>query len=57
MLNQIRGNLMLLESDRSGATAIEYAMIVLFIGLILLTLQTSIGTSVSNFFISMANGL
>jgi Flp pilus assembly pilin Flp len=57
MFNQISGELMLLRRDRSGATAIEYAMIALFIGLILLTLQTSIGSSVRGFFLSMANGL
>ena len=44
-------------SERSGTTAIEYALIALLIGLVLLTLQNSIGASVRNFFFDMANGL
>jgi Flp pilus assembly pilin Flp len=44
-------------SDCNGATAIEYAMLVLLIGLVLIGLQTSIGSSVSGFFYSMAAGL
>ncbi len=44
-------------SDQSGTTAIEYAMIVLFIGLVLISLQSSIGNSVVGFFTDVANGL
>ena len=44
-------------SDQSGATVIEYALIVLFIGLVVINLQTSIGNSVVGFFMSVANGL
>ena len=46
-----------LRTDASGTTAIEYAMIVLLIGLILISLQGSIGNSVVNFFMSVASGL
>ena len=41
----------------SGATAIEYALIALLIGLVLISLQYSIGASVRGFFMSMATGL
>jgi Flp pilus assembly pilin Flp len=47
----------LLWSERSGTTAIEYALIALLIGLVLITLQGSIGASVVGFFTDMANGL
>ena len=43
--------------DASGATAIEYALIVLFIGLVLISLQNTIGASVRGFFMSIATGL
>jgi Flp pilus assembly pilin Flp len=46
-----------LWNERSGTTAIEYALIVLLIGLVIISLQNSIGGSVRNFFLSMANGL
>ncbi len=46
-----------LLTARSGATAIEYAMIVLFIALLLIALLMSIGTSVTGFFSNAANGL
>jgi Flp pilus assembly pilin Flp len=47
----------LLWSERSGTTAIEYALIVLLIGLVIISLQNSIGASVRNFFLGRANGL
>jgi Flp pilus assembly pilin Flp len=53
----MRNLLMLLWSNRSGTTAIEYALIVLLIGLVLISLQNSIGSSVRNFYFMMANGL
>jgi Flp pilus assembly pilin Flp len=43
--------------DQSGATVIEYAMIVLLIGLVLLSMQASIGGSVYGFFYAVATGL
>jgi len=49
--------LSLLWNERSGTTAIEYALIALLIGLVLISLQNSIGASVRGFFLDMANGL
>jgi len=49
--------LLLLWNERSGTTAIEYALIVLLIGLVLISLQNSIGASVRQFFFDMATGL
>lgn len=49
--------LSLLSSERSGTTAIEYALIALLIGLVLLTLQNSIGASVRGFFMSVGTNL
>jgi len=46
-----------LRGDGSGATVIEYAMIAALIGLVLMTLQASIGTSVVGFFTEVATGL
>jgi Flp pilus assembly pilin Flp len=53
----MRGKFERFCNDDNGATAIEYAMIALLIGLVLIGLQTSIGNSVSGFFYSMAAGL
>jgi Flp pilus assembly pilin Flp len=53
----MRRQLISLRRDASGTTAIEYAMIVLFIGLVVITLQNSIGDSVRGFFESVATGL
>jgi Flp pilus assembly pilin Flp len=53
----MRTLLSLLSSERSGTTAIEYALIALLIGLVLISLQNSIGASVRGFFTDMANGL
>ncbi len=50
-------NLRTLLKSRSGATAIEYGLIVAIIVLVLIPLHTSIGTSVVNFFMAVANGL
>jgi Flp pilus assembly pilin Flp len=57
MLRRVSIQATRLWRDRSGATVIEYAMIVLLIGLVLLTLQSSIGGSVIGFFNSVAFGL
>jgi Flp pilus assembly pilin Flp len=46
-----------LWSERSGTSAIEYALIALLIGLVLISLQNSIGASVRGFFDDMARGL
>ena len=55
--NHLRPRLRALWRDAAGTTAIEYAMIALFIGLVLISLQGSIGNSVVNFFMSVATGL
>lgn len=57
MLTQMHTALRRLRRDLSGATAIEYAMIVLFIALTLIALLMSIGTTVSGFYNSAATGL
>jgi Flp pilus assembly pilin Flp len=48
---------MSLCSNETGTTAIEYALIALLIGLVLISLQNSIGASVVGFFMSVATGL
>ena len=53
----MKRQLISLSRDASGTTAIEYAMIVLFVGLVIITLQNSIGASVVGFFMSVATGL
>jgi Flp pilus assembly pilin Flp len=57
MLDRIRAQLRALCGDRSGATAIEYAMVVVFIGILLIAAMESIGTSVTGFFLAIASGL
>ena len=52
-----RDHALLLQSDASGAVAIEYALLVVLIGLVLISLHESIGAAVSGFFMSVANGL
>jgi Flp pilus assembly pilin Flp len=57
MWTQIRAELARLSRDRAAATAIEYAMIVALICLVLITLQYTIGAAVINFFTEAGNGL
>ena len=57
MFDRMRARLRALRSDRSGATAIEYAMVAVFIGILLIAAMQSIGTSVSDFFLAIASGL
>lgn len=57
VFHRVRGKFEPVCNDRCGTTSIEYAMIVLFIGLVLIGLQSSIGNSVVGFFMSAANGL
>ena len=57
MLTRIRAHWRALREDRSGATAIEYAMVAIFIGIVLIASMISIGSSVTNFFFQMASGL
>lgn len=48
---------MSLRNDQCGTTATEYALIAPLIGLVLISLQNSIGTSVLGFFMSVATEL
>lgn len=57
MLDRMRAGLRAVGSDRAGATAIEYAMVAVFIGIVLIASMMSIGTSVSSFFMEVATGL
>ena len=57
MRGLVRARLRALRSDCSGATAIEYAMVAVFIGIVLIASMVSIGTSVTAFFLSIASGL
>ncbi|MGE5272022.1 MAG: Flp family type IVb pilin [Thiohalocapsa sp.] len=43
--------------DRRGATAIEYALIALFIAIVIVAGVSAIGTSVSTIFTQVGNGL
>ena len=57
MIDGIWRALARLRIDRSGATAIEYALIALFIGIVLIAAMASIGTSVTGMFTQVATGL
>jgi Flp pilus assembly pilin Flp len=56
MLDQIRTALAALRAGRSGATSIEYALILVFISILVVSWATFVGTSVSNFFMAVGNG-
>jgi len=45
-----------LSFDRSGATSIEYALIAVFISIMVVGWASFVGTSVSDFFTAVANG-
>jgi len=45
-----------LSFDRSGATSIEYALIAVFISILVVGWATFVGTAVSDFFTAVANG-
>jgi len=53
----MRSTLMPLLIDRSGATAIEYALIAALISMTIFIWAMSIGTSTSNMFMSVVSGL
>jgi Flp pilus assembly pilin Flp len=57
MIDRMRSALMALRTDDSGATAIEYALILVLISITVVGWATFVGTSVSGFFVQMANGL
>ena len=56
VFEQLRAALRALRLDRSGATAIEYALIALLIALVLISAMLSIGTSVTNMFMQVNSG-
>ncbi len=57
MMDRMRSVLMALRIDDSGATAIEYALIVGFISITVVSWATFVGTTISGFFTSVAGGL
>ncbi len=56
MIDRTRSALMALRVDDSGATAIEYALILVLISITVVSWATFVGTSVSGFFVDIANG-
>jgi Flp pilus assembly pilin Flp len=56
MIDRVRSVLMALRADESGATAIEYALILVLISITVVSWATFVGTTVSGFFMSIANG-
>jgi Flp pilus assembly pilin Flp len=57
MLDRMRSALLALQSDDSGATVIEYALILVLISITVVAWATFVGTSISSFFMTMASGL
>ena len=53
----MRANPKSLSADCSGAVAVEYGLIGVIIVIGLISLQSSIGNSISGFFMAVANGL
>lgn len=56
MMDRMRSALTALASNQSGATAIEYALIVAFISITVVSWATFVGTTISGFFTNIANG-
>ena len=57
MMDRMRVALMPLRIGRSGATAIEYALIAVFISILCVGWATFVGTSVYGFFMSVGTNL
>lgn len=57
MKDRMRWESVALRADRSGATAIEYALVAGLISLSIVFWAAQIGTSVSGFFTTVASGL
>ena len=55
MIDRMRSVLTALR-NRSGATSIEYALIAIFISILVVGWATFVGTAVSNFFTAVGNG-
>jgi len=45
-----------LQADESGATAIEYALILVLISITVISWATFVGTTISGFFVDIASG-
>ncbi len=56
MIDRMRFALLALRADESGATAIEYALIVVLISISVVSWATFVGATVSGFFTNIANG-
>jgi Flp pilus assembly pilin Flp len=57
MLDRAHSALSALRHDDSGATVIEYALILVLISITVVAWATFVGTSISSFFMTMASGL
>jgi len=57
MMDRMRSALIALRTDESGATAIEYGLILVLISLTVVSWATFVGSSVSGFFTDVANGM
>ena len=56
MLDRIFSALSALRRDSSGATVIEYALILVLISFTVVAWATFVGTAISGFFTQIANG-
>jgi Flp pilus assembly pilin Flp len=56
MMNRTRSALLALWTDRSGVTAIEYGLILALISIVTVAWATTMGGTVSNFFMAVHNG-
>ena len=56
LIDRVRSVLMALRADESGATAIEYALVLVLISITVVSWATFVGTTVSGFFMNIANG-
>jgi Flp pilus assembly pilin Flp len=56
MLDRVHSALLALRRDDSGATVIEYALILVLISITVVAWATFVGTAISNFFTQIANG-
>jgi pilus assembly protein Flp/PilA len=57
MLSYVRNITQMLVQDRRAVTAIEYALIAALIAMVIITAVTTLGSSVSNTFISVSSEL
>ena len=57
MMDRIHSALTAVGTDESGATAIEYALIITFISITVVSWATFVGQTISGFFMSVAGGM